>query len=205
MGRSRVVKDIGHHSGHFGKCALPPDCKGASTLTWLKQVPNSLNHTDPNGLEPAMILAEMTDDGMAFWLQFWRLGAWSGARSLLSQGLAAKIRRSSPKPHPEIPALLTFAAAELTGSGDSTNLAILNWYYNDILYNSTEALRAALRDPSFERLRPNLGGDWVDTEDYSEGSPERQMPPPVMVQPSGPRYHIDRKESYVSWSKLSRY
>ena len=77
----------------------------------------------------------------------------------------------------------------------------MDWVYNDVFYNSTEALRAAIKDPSFARSKPNLDGDWTDTEDYSKGTPERQMPPPVMIQPMGPRYHIDRKENYVSWSK----
>ena len=63
-----------------------------SPLTLVLKQPNSLNHTDPNGLEAAMIFAELTEGGMASWLQFYRLGHWSGARSLLPQGLAAKIR-----------------------------------------------------------------------------------------------------------------
>ena len=91
-------------------------------------------------------------------------------------------------------------------SGDSNDWQILDWFYNGILYNSTEALRAAIRNPDFARPKPNLDGDWTDTEDYRQGTPERQMPPPAMVQPLGPRYHIDRKENYISWSRsLSRY
>ena len=96
---------------------------------------------------------------------------------------------------------LIVASTELTSADDSSDLQILEWYYNDILYNSTEAFRTALQDPSFVRLRPNLDGDWTNTVDYSSNLPEREIPPPLMIQPSGARYNIDQKENYVSWSK----
>src|SRR6266536_4698165 len=81
---------------------------------------------------------------------------------------------------------------------------VLQWLYNGILYNSTEAFRTAWQSPGFERPPTNDDGEWTDLEDYSPGLPARKDPPPVMIQPSGPRYNIDKKENYVSWSVSRR-
>ena len=80
----------------------------------------------------------------------------------------------------------------------------MQWYYNGILYNSTEMFRTAWHSAEFEKVLPNIDGDWTDVEDYSEGTPGRERPPPVMIQPSGSRYNIDRKQRFVSWSMLSQ-
>ena len=65
--------------------------------------------------------------------------------------------------------------------------------------------RAALKSPDFERLYPNLDGAWTDLEDYGRGLPNRQIAAPVMVQPMGARYDIDRKERFVSWMGFEFY
>lgn len=87
---------------------------------------------------------------------------------------------------------------------DSHNWGIVQWLYNGILYNSTEMFRAAWKSPGFERVPPNLDGHWTDVEDYDHRPPGRDKPPPVMIQPSGSRYDIDRKQRFVSWSTLSK-
>jgi hypothetical protein len=83
---------------------------------------------------------------------------------------------------------------------DEENNRVLQWFYNDIAYNSTEAFRTAWESPDFEKLAPNLDGEWTDTEDFGNALPARGKPPPVMIQPSGPRYNIDLKENFISWS-----
>lgn len=86
---------------------------------------------------------------------------------------------------------------------DCSAWEIKQWYYNGFLYNSTETFRAAWQSPDFEKVQPNRDGDWTDIEDYSHGPPGREKPPPVMIQPSGPRYEVDRHENFVSWSMSS--
>ncbi|MCJ1433333.1 hypothetical protein MMC27_002693 [Xylographa pallens] len=65
--------------------------------------------------------------------------------------------------------------------------------------------RAAWHSPGFEKVLPNIDGEWTDIEDYSRGPPGRETPPPVMVQPAGPRYDIDRNQKFVSWMGFEFY
>jgi len=59
--------------------------------------------------------------------------------------------------------------------------------------------------PDFEKAPPNYEGDWTDTDDFSEGLPGRKKPPPLMIQPEGPRYQIDENEKFVSWMDFEFY
>jgi primary-amine oxidase len=45
----------------------------------------------------------------------------------------------------------------------------------------------------------NRDGNWTDTEDLAGGDPGRRLPPPVIVQPQGPRFAIGRKQKFISW------
>jgi primary-amine oxidase len=67
-----------------------------------------------------------------------------------------------------------------------------------VLYDSLDDLRKAMKSPDFIINPLNLNGDWTETEDLSEGDPGRHKPPPVMVQPQGSRFSIN-KQSLVSW------
>ncbi|EXJ64035.1 hypothetical protein A1O7_00370 [Cladophialophora yegresii CBS 114405] len=154
------------------------------TLDLLGAKTNRHDLDDPDGLvigsRPALI-----DSGrMVHWLEFFRPGMKSDGRSLLPQGLYVKL--DIPTARPE---------TWTTGG----------WFYNGILYDNDTMLREAMKSPDFERLVVNEDGGWTDTEDPASVAPERDMPPPLSIQPYGPRYHLDRAENYVSWMGFSFY
>lgn len=68
-----------------------------------------------------------------------------------------------------------------------------------MIYESALELRQALKSPNFQHIPLNLNGAWTDTEDFGEGPPGREQPPPTMMQPAGPRYKMDIDEKFVSW------
>ena len=86
---------------------------------------------------------------------------------------------------------------------DSSNWKILQWYYNNVLYDTANDLRDAINAPGFKKAGRNTDGPWTETVDFSEGHADRSKPPPTMIQPSGARYHIGEEEKYVSWMGLS--
>jgi primary-amine oxidase len=90
-------------------------------------------------------------------------------------------------------------------SFDSATWKIQKWYYNGVLYASTSALRNAINSPDFEICPHNRDGDWTDPADLRDGDPGRRNPPPVMVQPQGPRFNIDKQQNYVSWMGFEFY
>lgn len=144
------------------------------------------SHDPPNsqslvmGSRPAVI-----DSGrMVHWLEFYGPGTRSDGRTLLPQGLYVKLNMPS---------------------GNPKDWIIGPWFYNGILYDNDTQLREAMISPTFERVNINSDGDWTDTEDFRASIPERDMPPPLSVQPYGPRYHLDRHESYISWMGFSFY
>ncbi|MCJ1381152.1 hypothetical protein MMC17_004261 [Xylographa soralifera] len=154
------------------------------TLDLLGGVPLGYNHSDANSLMPIPRISVVEEGRMVIWMQFYRAGLKSDALSILPQGLYAKLDASS---------------------SDISEWKILQWYYNGILYNSTAMFRAAWHSPGFEKLLPNIDGEWTDIEDYSHGLPGREKLPPVMVQPAGPRYDIDHNQKFVSWMGFEFY
>jgi primary-amine oxidase len=160
--------------------------EGVSDITQelLGATTNPLDPSDPDALVMGWRPALIDSGRMVHWLEFFGAGIRSDGRSLLPQGLYVKLDTPSPNPKDWV-----------TGE----------WFYNGILYDNDTALRDAIKSPNFERLNYTPGGDWTDTEDFATGIPERDMPPPLSVQPYGPRYHLDRTESYVSWMGFSFY
>lgn len=147
----------------------------------------TVNRQDPSdpdalvmGWRPALI-----DSGrMVHWLEFFGAGVRSDGRSLLPQGLYVKLDTPSVNPKDWVTA---------------------EWFYNGVLYDNETALRNAVNSPNFEHLNTNPDGDWTNTEDFATSIPERDMPPPVSVQPYGSRFRLDRTESYISWMGFSFY
>ncbi len=117
------------------------------------------------------------------WAQFFRPGTGSAARTLLPQGLYCKIHVAG-------------LAAQWTVS---------KWFYNGVIYESAEHLRAAMSSPSFLQASPNRDGPWTDTEDFDATIDGREKPPPISVQPHGPRYKLDASERFVSWFGFEFY
>ncbi|KAK1072971.1 hypothetical protein LTR74_002203 [Friedmanniomyces endolithicus] len=144
---------------------------------------NRQDPSDPHGLLAFPRGSRIETGGMVLWMQFYRPGMGSGARTLLPQGIYAKVDATSAN-----------IAAWKVGE----------WYYNGVIYANEHEFRAALDDPEFVRTPANIDGSWTDTEDFGE-YPDRDLPPPVSIQPYGPRYKLDRKERFVSWFGFEFY
>ena len=142
------------------------------------------NPNDPDGLRCWPRGSRVERGGLSLWFQVFRPGLSSGSRTLLPQGIYAKV--------------------------DATSTNVSDWtigqlYYNGVLYDTEDDFRAALDDPDFVRTPRNLDGSWSDTEDFDSNPPGRELPPPVSVQPYGPRYRLDRKAQYISWFGFEFY
>ena len=132
------------------------------------------------GARPIMI-----EGGKAmFWLEFYRIGPRSNGLSLLPQGLYVKLNMSS---------------------SNSDTWITSEWLYNGILYPDIHAFREAWSSPNFTKTSRNLDGAWTDTEDFDSRHYGRSKPPPISIQPYGPRYQIDRTQDYISWMGFSFY
>lgn len=132
---------------------------------------NPDNLDDPNGLLCWPRGSRIERGGLSLWFQMFKPGAGSGARTLLPQGIYCKV--------------------------DATSSDINDWtagqiYYNGVLYESEDRLRAALRSGTLVRAPHNMDGSWTDTEDFDSEPPGRELPPPVSIQPYGPRYKLDK-------------
>ncbi|KAE9570048.1 hypothetical protein CGMCC3_g13897 [Colletotrichum fructicola] len=98
-----------------------------------------------------------------------------------------------------------FLKTDVTGR-DSSKWRVMGWYYNDIFYADTNAFRAAYQSPNFQRLEPNVEGDWARTD--RQGPPLRHdlLQPPNMLHPNGQtRFSVDNEQQYVEWMDFSFY
>ena len=145
---------------------------------------NMLDPLGPNslGLGARPILIE--DGRMIFWLEFFRTGPRSNGLSLLPQGLYVKLDVSSLDPE------------DWTTS---------EWFYNGVLYPDIDTFRRAWNSSDFVKTSRNLDGAWTDTEDFMSKPPGRSQPPPLSIQPCGPRYQLDHKQQYITWMGFSFY
>ncbi|KAK7917591.1 hypothetical protein PG985_011199 [Apiospora marii] len=151
-----------------------------------------VDREDPNGPDSLLAFPRPTwdDAGHLFcWVQFFRPGYNSGALSILPQGIYTRID----------------AVEDAAGVDEAGKWKMGEWFYNGILYENLDEFRAAIRDPGFLKTPPNLDGPWTDTEDFESQSAGRELPPPISIQPLGPRYKLDRKERYVSWFGFEFY
>jgi primary-amine oxidase len=97
-----------------------------------------------------------------------------------------------------------FCRFEITGR-DSEKWNIHEWYYDGVLYNSTQSFRTAWTAGDVRKLPANRDGSWTAAEPNAKGVPGRDQVAPVMIQPGGPRYKLDEKERHVSWLGWSFY
>lgn len=145
----------------------------------------TMRPNDPESLLCFPRPTTVTSSGLVLWFQFFRPGNGSGGRTLLPQGIYIKV--------------------DVSGS-DQAKWTASQYFYNGIVYDSEEQFRVALASPDFVRTPPNLDdGSWTDTEDFDSAPYGREMPPPVTVQPYGPRYKLDRKAKHVSWFGFEFY
>ncbi|TVY13111.1 Membrane primary amine oxidase [Lachnellula arida] len=132
----------------------------------------------PDGLDIRTGAAYIGNGTFATWVQFYRQDSSSDAGWLLPQGLYFKLQ---------------------TVTRDPANWKMSQWYYNGLVYESAAELREALKSPGFLLNPLNLNGPWTDTEDFREGPPGRELPPPTMIQPPGPRFKINHQQNFISW------
>ncbi|KAH9824582.1 Membrane primary amine oxidase, partial [Teratosphaeria destructans] len=154
------------------------------TMELLGAVANRADPQDPEGLLASPRASRVEGGGLTMWMQFYRPGYGSGARTILPQGLYAKVDARS---------------------SDVEQWRVGEFYYNGVLYSDAAALREALRAPEFQRTPANLDGPWTETEDFNAQPEGRELPPPVSIQPYGPRYRLDKEQQFVSWFGFEFY
>lgn len=106
------------------------------------------------------------------------------AFSLLSQGLYA---------HLEFPGI------------EQKDWRITDWFYNGILYNSTDSFYDSWKVGLIQKSVINADGDWTNAEPTEEGPEDREMAAPILVQPYGPRVEVDVDQKYVKWMGWELY
>jgi primary-amine oxidase len=123
---------------------------------------------------------------MIMWMQIYRIGnkARPDTLFLLPQGLYFKMNVSSRDPE---------------------DWPISQWYYNGITYPSLEVFRSAWEKDDFVKVIPNVDGKWTEMEDFESTPKGRNKPPPVTIQPYGPRYSLSKKDQYVEYLGWSFY
>lgn len=139
----------------------------------------------PDALQAFPRFTRLEDGRVVGWIQFFRPGAGSAGRTLLPQGLYARV----------------------DATRDVGQWEVGEWWYNGQMFDDVDHLRRAMKDPEsgFLRTAPNTDGSWTDTEDFDARPDGRELPPPVAIQPLGPRYKLDRSERYVSWFGFEFY
>lgn len=145
---------------------------------------NALDPFSPHSLAVGARPILIDNGKIILWLEFFRTGPGSNGVSLLPQGLYVKLNMES---------------------SDSDEWTTSEWFYNGMLYPNVDALREAWKSPDFVRLSQNLDGPWTDTENFDSNPPGRSQPPPLSIQPYGPRYKLDRRQQYISWMGFSFY
>lgn len=156
------------------------------TQNILGSVINSGNTSNPDGLEIGFRDPWIDRNGRNVrWCSFQRAGERSESRTLLPQGLYVKL--------------------DTTGR-DTKKWKVLNWFYNNVLYDSTEAFRAAWATPGFVITPPNLDGEWTSIENTSRNELDMQK-----VAASGgdeasrSGYSLDKNQQFVSWMGFEFY
>lgn len=188
-----------HNSGKSSSPNLVPDT--ASLRDWpysiadeisditkdiLGSVVNYGNFSNPDGLEIGFRDPWIDRNGRTIrWCSFQRAGQQSESRTLLPQGLYMKLD---------------------TSGRDPKEWTLLQWFYNNVLYNSTKDFRAAWNMPGFVKTPPNLDGEWTSIESIGDDEPEAQRFVAFNEdQTSKQRYTLDKKQQFVSWMGFTFY
>ncbi|KAJ9639223.1 hypothetical protein H2204_003834 [Knufia peltigerae] len=91
---------------------------------------------------------------------------------------------------------------DLTGR-DPSKWSVLGWYYNGEFFKTTDEFKSAFHNGTFEYFKPTPDGDWGVTAPNAPALPHDEIPPPVSVQPAGPRFGVDTEETYIEWMDYS--
>lgn len=88
---------------------------------------------------------------------------------------------------------------DMTGR-DPSKWSVLGWYYNGEFWNTTDEFRAAFHNGTFKYFTPDVDGDYGHTNPEGPVLQNDDLPPPVSIQPNGPRFGVDEEETYIEWS-----
>ena len=188
-----------HNSGKSSSPNLVPDLESLKdwpysianeisdiTESILGSIINSGNRSDPDGLELGFRDPWIDSEGRNVrWCTFQRAGQRSQSRTLLPQGLYVKL--------------------DTTGR-DSKRWKVLHWFYNNVLYNSTSAFRAAWETPGFVVTPPNLDGEWTTIESSKDHEKQYQgIAASIRDQSFVRNYDLDKEQRFVSWKGFEVY
>lgn len=94
--------------------------------------------------------------------------------------------------------------SDVTGR-DPSQWIFEGWLYNDIFYETTEAFRAAVFSPGFEKVPVNVDGPHGSTDRAGDMLPMDVLHPPINIAPAGSRFAIDYEQKYVKWMDFEFY
>ncbi|KAJ3540677.1 hypothetical protein NMY22_g4201 [Coprinellus aureogranulatus] len=120
------------------------------------------------------------------WVQFRRIASNIGSYSvgtLVPQGLYLKM--------------------DITGR-DSAGWKLLGLYYAGVLYDSVDALRAAMAEPGFVRTEQAVVTQSMFTNRTGDPLPHDEEAPPIQYQRQK-RWSLDKEEKYVKWMDFEFY
>ena len=87
-----------------------------------------------------------------------------------------------------------------TTGRDPSKWTVVKWWYNGVVYNDTDDLRAAISRPSFERLPPNLDGLWTTLDpSLSLKTRDGSMAVGSSLMQYSSKLSINRSSGLVSW------
>ncbi|KAJ6784037.1 hypothetical protein PWT90_00324 [Aphanocladium album] len=187
-----------HNSGKSSSPNLVPD--SASLQEWPNSVArnisditqslfgstvNSEEDSNPDGLEISFRDPWIDRDGRTVrWCLFQREGKKWDTNTLLPQGLYFKI--------------------DTTGR-DPTEWKVLNWFYNNVLYNSTEEFRTAWMMPGFEITPRNLDGEWTHIDDDANFDSHPKQSPSIPIDLGKQSFTLNKDQRIVSWKGFEFY
>jgi primary-amine oxidase len=92
-----------------------------------------------------------------------------------------------------------YMRTDITGR-DPSKWNVTGWVYNNEFYPTLNDLRKTVKSPDFNSMGSTSDEQWTRTERQGDALPLDEQPPPVSVQRSQPRFTLDEKENYVTWS-----
>jgi len=92
-----------------------------------------------------------------------------------------------------------YLKTDVTGR-DPSKWSVDAWLYDNVLYKSTDAFRAAVMQPGFKSLGANVEGLWAQLEKQGDTPQFDESPPPAQILPGSKRFSVDTEAQFVSWS-----
>ncbi|KAF2192177.1 amine oxidase catalytic domain-containing protein [Zopfia rhizophila CBS 207.26] len=178
-----------------GKVNVPAPYIGQDLLNFVLRIGSEVKDITQElwnaSTEDGSVLPRLTSP---FWKEEGKLIAWAGF-------IGAP---TTPFDSTYLLPLGLFVRFDLTDR-NSSKWSVTGWFYNGIFYENTDEFRDAVFSNGFEKLPPNLDGDWTSTDRQGEAMPLDELPPPVPVLEGTKRFSVDVKENYISWMDFTFY